>query len=71
MNFSELTKGHRVIRQCAYEEDGDKRCYFKAGFGGKMNVCFCSENLCNSSEIRSSSFLMLLLIISFSLILSH
>ncbi|CAG2168939.1 unnamed protein product, partial [Oppiella nova] len=36
-----LHKHHRVIRQCAADGDISKPCYYRAGFGGRINACFC------------------------------
>lgn len=40
----------RVVRQCAVEGEHDRPCYYKAGFGGRVNVCHCFEAKCNGAS---------------------
>lgn len=45
----------RVIRQCAVEGEPDRPCYYKAGFGGRVNVCHCFEDKCNSASVPAAA----------------
>ncbi|GFT03241.1 uncharacterized protein TNCV_3610961 [Trichonephila clavipes] len=41
----------RTIRQCASNAyDPSRPCYYRAGFGGKTNVCNCLGDGCNSAS---------------------
>ncbi|XP_064458771.1 UPAR/Ly6 domain-containing protein crok-like [Ornithodoros turicata] len=51
----ELPPLKRVIRQCAMEAEPDRPCYYKAGFGGRVNVCHCFDPKCNSAQIHTIS----------------
>lgn len=46
-----LPEQKRVVRQCAIEGEPDRPCYYKAGFGGRVNVCHCFENGCNGAGL--------------------
>ncbi|KAF8794020.1 uncharacterized protein LOC129958695 [Argiope bruennichi] len=51
----------RIIRQCAADVDRDRPCYYRAGFGGRANVCDCFESKCNhASTVVNSIFITLL-----------
>ncbi|XP_053610877.1 UPAR/Ly6 domain-containing protein crok-like [Plodia interpunctella] len=42
----------RVIRGCGWDETSYKgRCYQRSGFGGRQEVCSCTEDGCNSSTM--------------------
>uniref|UniRef100_A0A023FSX4 Putative tpa exp: secreted protein n=1 Tax=Amblyomma cajennense TaxID=34607 RepID=A0A023FSX4_AMBCJ len=41
----------RVVRQCAVDGEPDRPCYYKAGYGGRVNVCHCFEDRCNSASL--------------------
>uniref|UniRef100_A0A131XIZ8 Putative secreted protein n=1 Tax=Hyalomma excavatum TaxID=257692 RepID=A0A131XIZ8_9ACAR len=45
----------RVVRQCAVEGEPDRPCYYKAGFGGRVNVCHCFEDGCNSASVPAAA----------------
>jgi hypothetical protein len=63
--FVELKAHHRVIRQCAMEGDIKKPCYYRAGFGGRINACFCDKDLCNSAfSSKIVNFNIFLIVIS-------
>ncbi|KAF4530654.1 hypothetical protein B566_EDAN004893 [Ephemera danica] len=49
-NANLIPPDHRVIRTCGWEESSYKdRCYQRAGFGGRQEVCSCSTDFCNSA----------------------
>uniref|UniRef100_A0A023GC97 Putative tpa exp: secreted protein n=1 Tax=Amblyomma triste TaxID=251400 RepID=A0A023GC97_AMBTT len=45
----------RVVRQCAVEGEPDRPCYYKAGYGGRVNVCHCFEDKCNSASLPAAA----------------
>uniref|UniRef100_A0A224Y8F5 Uncharacterized protein n=1 Tax=Rhipicephalus zambeziensis TaxID=60191 RepID=A0A224Y8F5_9ACAR len=45
----------RVVRMCAVEGEPDRPCYYKAGFGGRVNVCHCFEDACNSASVPAAA----------------
>lgn len=45
----------RVVRQCAVEGEPDRPCYYKAGYGGRVNVCHCFEDRCNSASLPAAA----------------
>ncbi|KFM69462.1 hypothetical protein X975_03325, partial [Stegodyphus mimosarum] len=45
----------RIIRQCAKDVDTDRPCYYRAGFGGRANVCDCFESKCNYASTLINS----------------
>jgi hypothetical protein len=49
-----------VIRSCGYDTSNYVgKCYQRAGFGGRQEVCSCESDLCNSAPgISSMSVLM-------------
>ncbi|GIY96349.1 protein quiver [Caerostris extrusa] len=51
----------RIIRQCAADVDYDRPCYYRAGFGGRANVCDCWESKCNHASTLVNSVLTILL----------
>ncbi|XP_065351332.1 uncharacterized protein LOC135946838 [Cloeon dipterum] len=55
-----LPADHRVIRSCGYDTSNyvDK-CYQRAGFGGRQEVCSCTVDFCNSAPGISSMSVML------------
>ncbi|XP_015917567.1 uncharacterized protein [Parasteatoda tepidariorum] len=48
----------RVIRQCAADVDKERPCYYRAGFGGRSNVCDCFQNKCNYASTIINSVLV-------------
>nr|AAY66937.1 hypothetical protein [Ixodes scapularis] len=46
-----LPEQKRVVRQCAVVGEPDRPCYYKAGFGGRVNVCHCFDNKCNGAGL--------------------
>lgn len=41
----------RVIRLCGWDDSSYKgRCYQRAGFGGRQEVCACYEDECNNAS---------------------
>ncbi|XP_054706147.1 uncharacterized protein LOC129216029 [Uloborus diversus] len=48
----------RIIRQCAVDVDVDRPCYYRAGFGGRANVCDCFEDKCNHASTVVNSLLI-------------
>lgn len=40
----------RILRQCAIDEEPGKPCYYKAGLGGRVNVCHCDSDGCNEAH---------------------
>jgi len=61
IEFEVLKQSHdkRVIRQCASTEfDSNRPCYYRAGFGGKTNVCNCIGDGCNSASRTASALFM-------------
>ncbi|GFR19786.1 uncharacterized protein TNCT_1531 [Trichonephila clavata] len=51
----------RIIRQCAADVDYDRPCYYRAGFGGRANVCDCFESKCNHASTIVNSVLTTLM----------
>ena len=47
----------RIIRQCAADVDRDRPCYYRAGFGGRANVCDCFDDKCNYASTFINSIL--------------
>lgn len=45
----------RVVRQCAEDGEPDRACYYKAGFGGRVNVCHCFEDKCNGAGVPAAA----------------
>lgn len=40
----------RVIRGCGWDDSAYKnRCYQRAGFGGRLEVCACADDNCNGA----------------------
>lgn len=62
--FTETTT-ERTVRQCASNPyDPDRPCYFRSGFGGKINVCNCEGEKCNeASRTASTIFLTIVLLL--------
>lgn len=61
VEFAVLNQQHekRTIRQCASTEfDPDRACYYRAGFGGKVNVCNCLGDGCNEAPRTVSTILL-------------
>ncbi|XP_054166511.1 uncharacterized protein LOC128963981 [Oppia nitens] len=67
----ELKKHHRVIRQCAADGDISKPCYYRAGYGGRTNACFCDTDLCNSGQMSTPFTTFLSVLLSLSLLLTR
>ncbi|XP_077290887.1 uncharacterized protein LOC143914508 [Arctopsyche grandis] len=45
-----LPPDSRVIRGCGWDESNYKgRCYQRSGFGGRQEVCSCTDDYCNSA----------------------
>uniref|UniRef100_M4GYG8 Putative secreted salivary protein n=1 Tax=Antricola delacruzi TaxID=480319 RepID=M4GYG8_ANTDE len=55
----ELPPLKRVIRQCAIDAEPDRPCYYKAGFGGRVNVCHCFDTKCNGATQNQPLALLL------------
>ncbi|KAG5895233.1 hypothetical protein JTB14_003450 [Gonioctena quinquepunctata] len=55
----------RVIRKCGFEDTAYVgRCYQRSGFGGRQEVCTCTDENCNgSSTIFASISLVITLIL--------
>lgn len=53
-----LPPDSRVIRGCGYDESAYKgKCYSRAGFGGRQEVCSCYLDNCNSADaVKSTVF---------------
>jgi len=53
-----MKPNQRVIRDCGWGQGDDERtCYYRAGFGGRQNVCTCQSDNCNgASNIASTAF---------------
>ncbi|KAG8188670.1 hypothetical protein JTE90_003927 [Oedothorax gibbosus] len=51
----------RIIRQCASDVDKERPCYYRAGFGGRANVCDCFESKCNYASTIINSILVTLM----------
>jgi hypothetical protein len=64
---------HRVIRSCGYDTSNYVgRCYQRAGFGGRQEVCSCEEDLCNSAPgVSSVSALLALAVAAFARLFLH
>lgn len=45
----------RVVRQCASDVERDRPCYYRAGYGGRVNVCDCFDDKCNTASFVFSS----------------
>nr|ADY39540.1 hypothetical secreted protein [Hottentotta judaicus] len=56
----------RIIRQCS-EWDGARPCYYRGGFGGRVNVCHCKGEGCNSADIPKSIIFTIFLSLAFTL----
>ncbi|XP_059054873.1 uncharacterized protein LOC131848930 [Achroia grisella] len=51
----------RVIRSCGWDETKYKgTCYHRSGYGGRQEVCSCTEDFCNSSEKTKARLYLLL-----------
>ncbi|GFS82255.1 uncharacterized protein NPIL_576631 [Nephila pilipes] len=50
----------RIIRQCAADVDYERPCYYRAGFGGRANVCDCFESKCNHASTIINSVLTIM-----------
>lgn len=47
----------RVIRQCGWDNSTySGRCYQRAGFGGRQEVCACFGDLCNDGNSIKLTF---------------
>ncbi|GIY67457.1 uncharacterized protein CDAR_522881 [Caerostris darwini] len=56
----------RTIRQCASTPfDPSRPCYYRAGFGGKTNVCNCLGDGCNEAARTTAAATLLVTIGSF------
>ncbi|GAB6018687.1 hypothetical protein CHUAL_000363 [Chamberlinius hualienensis] len=46
---------HRIARTCGMPQGDDERdCYYRAGFGGRQQVCSCQEPECNAATKLNS-----------------
>lgn len=58
------TTAKRTIRQCASTPfDSGRPCYYRAGFGGKVNVCNCQDDGCNEASITVSTVLLTIILL--------
>ncbi|XP_023315122.1 uncharacterized protein LOC106658078 [Trichogramma pretiosum] len=57
----------RVIRSCAWDESNYKgKCYQRGGFGGRQEVCSCTNDFCNSgSSIAISAYMFIALLLNY------
>lgn len=56
-SVNNLPPDERVIRACGWDDTSYKgRCYNRAGFGGRQEVCACYDDLCNGSSHLSVAF---------------
>ncbi|XP_063702363.1 uncharacterized protein LOC134832308 [Culicoides brevitarsis] len=56
-NVNGLEPETRVIRQCGWDNSTySGRCYQRAGFGGRQEVCGCFEDNCNGANSVSLVF---------------
>lgn len=53
----------RIIRACGWDDSTYKdKCYQRSGFGGRQEVCACSDkDNCNGSQSLLSASLIILL----------
>lgn len=53
-----LKPNSRIIRDCGFNQGSDEReCYYRAGFGGRQQVCSCQNENCNgASQLGSTMF---------------
>lgn len=51
----------RIQRQCGYiKSKYDNECYYRGGFGGRQQVCSCTEDKCNHGNVfQINCFLMI------------
>ncbi|KFM61771.1 hypothetical protein X975_17113, partial [Stegodyphus mimosarum] len=62
----------RTIRQCASTEyDASRPCYYRTGFGGRINVCNCESDGCNEAARTASTLLMTIGLVLFVKYLAH
>jgi len=40
----------RVIRSCGWNQTNERYCYYRAGFGGRQEVCTCNVDQCNGAS---------------------
>lgn len=46
----------RIIRGCGWDDSTYKnKCYQRSGFGGRQEVCACSDDNCNGSTTLKTS----------------
>lgn len=66
--FYAVEPDHRIIRSCGYDTSNYVgKCYQRAGFGGRQEVCTCENDLCNSAPgVSSVSALMALAVAAFA-----
>ncbi|KAF8789529.1 uncharacterized protein LOC129957215 [Argiope bruennichi] len=51
----------RTVRQCASTPfDAGRPCYYRAGFGGKTNVCNCLGDGCNEATRTASALILII-----------
>lgn len=53
-----LKPDSRIVRDCGINQGVDERtCYYRAGFGGRQQVCSCTSEDCNAaSKLGSTVF---------------
>lgn len=57
-NFYLVLADTRIIRGCGWDDSNHKnKCYSRSGFGGRQEVCACSEDNCNGAmSLRMQPF---------------
>jgi hypothetical protein len=53
----------RIIRSCGFVDNNgtySNRCYQRSGFGGRQEVCACTEDHCNGATTMKATFGVLL-----------
>jgi len=54
------TATERVVRKCGHiDSKYNDNCYYRGGFGGRQQVCTCSEDGCNSGFTFRANHLMM------------
>ncbi|XP_023230012.1 uncharacterized protein LOC111630184 [Centruroides sculpturatus] len=56
----------RIIRQCA-QWDSSRACYYRGGFGGRVNVCHCKGRGCNGANSHNSAIFMVFVCLALTL----
>jgi len=52
VDFTEdgLGPDERIVRECGYNQTNERPCYYRQGLGGRMEVCTCYTDDCNTAS---------------------